>query len=135
TFWPLGEIVKAQAGILESDGPAEAEAKLQSAVGAVIDDEQEGDWIRVRLAPLAGVDGGLDIGERASDADRNEAFTAWRRYLEALAAEYPLVLGFEDLQWADEPMLEFIDRLVEWSAGLPMLVVCASRPELYERHP
>jgi class 3 adenylate cyclase/tetratricopeptide (TPR) repeat protein len=135
TFWPLGEIVKAQAGILESDGPVEAEAKLESAVRAVIDDEQEGDWIRVRLAPLAGIDGGVDIGERASEADRNEAFTAWRRYLEALAAEYPLVLGFEDLQWADEPMLEFIDRLVEWSAGLPMLVVCASRPELYERHP
>ncbi len=42
---------------------------------------------------------------------------------------------FEDLQWTDDVMLDFIEHLVDWTVGLPLLVVCAARPELYERHP
>jgi predicted ATPase len=47
----------------------------------------------------------------------------------------PTVLVFEDLQWADEGMLGFIEHLVDWTVGLPLLVVCTARPEVYERHP
>jgi class 3 adenylate cyclase len=131
TFWALGEIVKAQAGIVESDQPKEGQAKLARSVEPLFHDEQERDWVTARLAALVGASGGVEPGS----VDRTEAFTAWRRYLESLAVEYPLVLVFEDLQWGDHALISFIDELVALAIDLPLLVVCAARPELYERHP
>jgi class 3 adenylate cyclase/tetratricopeptide (TPR) repeat protein len=128
TFWALGEIVKAQAGILESDDSNAATAKLEASVEAVIPDPAEQDWIRARLSPLVGV------GAGAAGTSRDESFTAWRGYLEAVAAQRPLVVLFEDLHWADEALLEFLDHLLDWSLGVPILVLCTARPELYELH-
>jgi class 3 adenylate cyclase/tetratricopeptide (TPR) repeat protein len=127
SFWAFGEIVKAEAGILESDGPHEASAKLAASL-AHLDDPAERDWIRTRLAPLAGVEG-------AGDVPRDELFTAWRRYVEMLASHSPTVLVFEDLQWADDALLGFIEHLADWVVGLPLFMCCTARPELYERHP
>jgi class 3 adenylate cyclase len=125
TFWALGEIVKAEAGILESDSAEVASAKLDAAVSP---DEPERQWLLQRLAPLVGV-------EAASPAERQELFTAWRRFLEGLAISRPSVLVFEDLHWADEALLAFLEYLAEWSQGVPLLVLCTARPELYERRP
>jgi class 3 adenylate cyclase/tetratricopeptide (TPR) repeat protein len=127
TLWALGEIVKAESGILESDGPAEAEAKLVRAVDAAVDNGSERQWLTGRLAPLVGLGRG--------GAERTESFAACRRFLEVLAGERPLVVFFEDLHWADAALLDFIEELVEASAGAPMLVVCSARPELSERRP
>jgi class 3 adenylate cyclase len=125
TFWALGEIVKAEAGILESDSAEIAVTKLN---GAVSPEEPERQWLLQRLLPLVGA-------EAASPAERQELFTAWRRYLEGLAAARPSVLVFEDLHWADEALLAFLEHLAEWSQGVPLLVLCTARPELYERRP
>ncbi len=125
TFWALGEIVKAEAGILESDSAEVAAAKLEAAVSP---DEPERRWLVQRLGPLVGV-------EAASQAERQELFTAWRRFLEGLAAARPSVLVFEDLHWADEALLAFLEHVAEWSEGVPLLVLCTARPELYEQHP
>ena len=124
TFWALGEIVKAHAGILESDGPAEAAAKLETTVAEMTD----GRWLHARLGPLVGVAGGEVV-------EREESYAAWQRFLEEIAATGPLVLLFEDLHWADPALLTFVERLVDWSRGLPILVLCTGRPELFERHP
>jgi len=124
TFWALGEIVKAEAGILESDSAQVAEAKLAAAIA---DEDAERAWLQQRLSPLVGVD--------ASPAERPELFTAWRRFLEGLAAARPTVLVFEDLHWADEALLAFLEHLAEWAEGVPLLVLCTARPELYERYP
>ncbi len=121
TFWALGEMVKAQAGILEGDDEAEAARKLSEAVSDP--------WIESHLRPLVGLAGGA---EPSGDA-RDEAFTAWRRFFEGLADERPLVLVFEDLHWADDHLLDFVDHLVEWSSGVPLLVVGTARPELLSR--
>jgi class 3 adenylate cyclase len=125
TFWALGEIVKAEAGILESDSAEVATAKLEAAVSP---DEPERQWLLQRLVPLVGV-------EAASPAEQQELFTAWRRFLEGLAASRATVLVFEDLHWADEALLDFLEHLAEWSQGVPMLALCTARPELYERRP
>ena len=125
TFWALGEIVKAEAGILDSDSAEVAVAKLEDAIPP---EESERQWLLQRLAPLVGI-------EAASAAEREELFAAWRRYLESLAAAGPRVLVFDDLHWADEALLAFLEYLVEWSQGIPLLVLCAARPELYERRP
>jgi tetratricopeptide (TPR) repeat protein len=125
TFWALGEIVKSEAAILESDSAAVAAAKLDAVVSP---EEPERPWLLQRLAPLVGV-------EAASSAERQESFTAWRRFFEGLAAARPTVLVFEDLHWADEALLAFLEHQAEWSQGVPLLVLCAARPELYERRP
>ena len=128
TFWALGEIVKAQAGILESDESDAASAKLAASVDAVVPESSEQEWIRARLAPLLG------ISTDGAGSSREESFTAWRSYLEAVAAQRPLVVLFEDLHWADAALLEFLDHLMDWSLGVPILVLCTARPELYELH-
>jgi class 3 adenylate cyclase/tetratricopeptide (TPR) repeat protein len=129
TFWALGEIVKAHAGILESDSPTDAGAKLGAAIDGLIEDETDRDWFRGRLAPL--------IGAETSEVAvaREESFTAWQRFLEAVAAQRPLVLVVEDLHWADAALVDFLDHLVDWSSGVPLVLLIAARPELYERHP
>ncbi|CAN5796254.1 hypothetical protein BH20ACT14_BH20ACT14_00320 [soil metagenome] len=123
TFWALGEIVKAQTGILESDTAEQADAKLREAT--------TDEWVRSHLRPLVGLSVG-GVGERDG---REEAFTAWRRFFEGVAAERPLTLVFEDMHWADENLLDFVDHLVDWASGVPLLVVCTARPEFLERRP
>ncbi len=127
TFWALGEIVKAHAGILESDSPEDAHRKLTAAVHAAFQQPSEREWMSARLSPL--------VGLPAPPADREESFAAWRSLLEAAGSVRPLVLVVEDLHWADDAMLEFIEHVVDWSTDVPMLVVCTARPELYERRP
>ncbi|MGH2540565.1 MAG: ATP-binding protein, partial [Actinomycetota bacterium] len=128
TFWALGEVVKSHAGILESDTPEQAASKLDLAVSEIVEEEGERDWIRSRLEPLVGL-------EEAQTAEREESFTAWRTFLEAIASTRPLVLVFEDLHWADPAMLAFVEHLADWASGVPLFVLCTARPELYERDP
>jgi class 3 adenylate cyclase/tetratricopeptide (TPR) repeat protein len=130
TFWALGEIIKAHAGILESDNFDQTTDKLTSAITSVIKETSEQHWFLSRLGSLVGVE---VSGGRSPQ--KEESFTAWRRFLEAIAEQRPLVLVFEDLHWADPSLMEFIDHLLEWVTGVPMLVVCTARPELYDRHP
>ncbi|HZP90639.1 MAG TPA: AAA family ATPase [Actinomycetota bacterium] len=129
SFWALSEIVKAETDILDSDPAEEALGKLAGGVARLVQDPSERDWLLARLAPLVG------LGGEAPSADRNESFHAWRRYLEAMAAHHATVLVFEDLQWADPALIEFVEHLVDWATSLPLLVICAARPELYERRP
>jgi predicted ATPase/class 3 adenylate cyclase len=131
SFWALGEIVKAQAGILETDAEEEAWAKLAAAVEPVLPDESEALWVTAHLRPLAGL---AATGEGAADR-RGEAFAAWRRFFEALAEQRPLVLVFEDLHWADDGLLDFVDQLADRLADVPVLLVASARPELLTRRP
>jgi class 3 adenylate cyclase/tetratricopeptide (TPR) repeat protein len=124
TFYALAQIVKAEAGILDSDDVETARGKLTHAVAALTElDEQDRAWVTARLAPLAGLAGEGGAGE-------GERFTAWRRFLEALAAEAPLVLVVEDAHWADAQLLAFLGHLAEYSEGRPVLLVVTARPEL-----
>ncbi len=129
SYWALGEMAKAQAGVLESDSADEAEAKLAEAVDALVADREEAAWVVGHLRPLVGLGGEPGAGAEA----RGEAFAAWRRFLEALAEQRATVLVFEDLHWADDGLLDFVDGLVDRATGVPLLVVCSARPELLTR--
>jgi hypothetical protein len=127
SYWALAEMVKAQAGILETDDAAEAEAKLARTLEELVDEDV--DWIRNHLRPLIGQASASDLESH----QREEAFVAWRRFFEALAERRPLVLVFEDVHWADDGLLDFIEHLVDWVRDVPMLVLCTARLELLER--
>jgi class 3 adenylate cyclase/tetratricopeptide (TPR) repeat protein len=128
-FWALGEIVKAHAGILESDSVEDAGGKLDRTLAAAEPLEPgEREWLHARLAPLVGA-------EASGEAQQEEAFAAWRRFLEVMAGSDPIVCVFEDLHWADPAMLSFIEHLADWTEGVAMLLVGTARPELAETHP
>ena len=124
TFWALGEIVKAHAGILETDDREQASKKLSDS----IPDGPDRGWMTQRVLPLLGVDA-------SSPAEREELFAAWRGFLEAVAEQAPTVLVFEDIHWADDAMLAFLEHVADRTEGVSLLVVCTARPELFDRHP
>jgi predicted ATPase len=129
SYWALGEMAKAQAGVLESDSADEASQKLAAAVGVLISDPAEADWVTGHLMRLLGL--GADATPGAES--RGEGFAAWRRFFEALGEQRPTVLVFEDLHWADDGLLDFVDGLVDRATGVPLLVLCSARPELLTR--
>jgi class 3 adenylate cyclase/tetratricopeptide (TPR) repeat protein len=130
TFWALSEIVKAQAGILESDSADEASNKLGEMLVEIVQPAEVA-WLETRLRPLVGLNVETDLGGDR----RTESFAAWRRFFEALAAKRPLVLVFEDVHWADDDLLDFVDELADWVESVPLLVLCTARPELLDRRP
>jgi DNA-binding SARP family transcriptional activator/tetratricopeptide (TPR) repeat protein len=136
TFGALAEIVKAEAGILETDTPDRVDRKiLQATDYALGDDPAAVAWVSAHLRLLVGAGDERSIQPPRQD----EAFAAWRRFLHSLAARRPLVLVVEDLHCADDALLGFLQSLVESSSGpaaeVSMLVVATARPELLERRP
>src|SRR6266508_3840109 len=136
TFWTLSMIVKAETGILETDTAAQAERKLARAAAAILPGPDIATWVAGKLRRLVGA----SAPAGPASGDQEEAFAAWRRFLYGLARRRPLVLVAEDLHWADDALLDFLERLVApqgpAEAGpVPLLVVATARPELLERRP
>ncbi len=127
TLWALGEIVKGQSWILESDDVAAAAEKLEVTVGNFVD-EPDQEAVRGRLEPLVGL-----LPDHPRPVPPSENHAAWRRFLEAVAATHPLVLVFEDLHLADPGTLAFVTHLAERVRGAPVLIVATARLELLER--
>ena len=125
TFWALGEIVKAHAGILESD-PTRRRRPPSSTSCCPRATSEPGS---------ASVCCHCSGSRHPPSAEREELFAAWRRFLEHIAEAEPTVLVFEDLHWADDALLAFLEHLADRAEGVPLLIVCTARPELYERHP
>jgi tetratricopeptide (TPR) repeat protein len=126
TFWALGEMVRARADINELDDSASTRAKLGASVARFITDPGDRDRVERALGTLLGV-------AEAPSGGAGELYSAWRLYFERMAEQQMVVLLFEDLHWADPGLLDFIDHLLEWSRGLPILIVTLARPELLER--
>ncbi len=127
-YWALNEMVRMRAGIVENEPPETAREKLRRTVEEFVELGEERRWVEPRLAHLVGLE------ERAA-ADPRDLYAAWRFFFERLAAQQLTVLVFEDLQWADSGLLDFIEYLLEWSRSSPILVVTLARPELAERRP
>jgi class 3 adenylate cyclase/tetratricopeptide (TPR) repeat protein len=127
-YWALAEMVRTRARIQEEENPAAAREKLRAIVEEYVSDERERRLVEPRLAHL------LRLEERP-EADRADLFSGWRLFFERLSYEAPVILAFEDLQWADSGLLDFIDYLLEWSAEYPIFVLALGRSELRDRRP
>ena len=117
-----------RAGITEGEDPSEARAKLAASVGEFVSEAEERRWVEQALAYLLGL-------ADAPGGDREELFSAWRTFFERIAERGPTVLVFEDLQWADPGLIDFIESIVEWSRTRAIFVLTLSRPELLQRRP
>jgi tetratricopeptide (TPR) repeat protein len=121
-FWPIASMVKASAGITDDDPAAEAFEKLR----LCCESEAVADLLGVALGVLGAAD---DSGASTE--------TSWAalRWAEQLAEAQPLVLVFEDVQWADERLLELVEHLSRSLRDVPVLIVCVARLELLEERP
>ena len=125
TFWPLAEIVKQAAGIEDTDAPDEAVAKIGAVLSA--EDPEQASLIVDRVSAA--------IGLGQAQGVIQETFWAFRRLLEILAGDRPLVAVIDDIHWAEPTLLDLLEYVTGFSRGSPLLLLCTARPELREGHP
>jgi class 3 adenylate cyclase/tetratricopeptide (TPR) repeat protein len=125
TFWALAEMVRRRAGLAERDDEPTTRQRLGETLLEFVPDPGERERLEPALLALLGV------GD-AAGGRREELFAAWRTFFERVAADHPAILLFEDLQWADPGLIDFVDHLMEWANG-PIYVVTLARPDLLER--
>lgn len=128
TFWALGEMVRLRAGIVETGNTLRTRTKLHDAVNEFVTGPADQAWIEPRLAALLGLD-------PAPPGDQSEFFAAIRRFFQSIAQRGTSVLVFEDFNWADEGLVDFVGELVELSPHHPILVITLARPDLLDRVP
>jgi class 3 adenylate cyclase/tetratricopeptide (TPR) repeat protein len=128
TYWALAEMVRSRAGIAEGESQSDALRKLHATVEEYVSDPDERQWVEPRLANLLGL-------EERSAPDQQDLFSAWRLFFERMAERNPTVLVFEDMEWADVALVEFIEYLLNWSRNYPLFLLILGRPEFTERHP
>ncbi len=123
TYWPIAEAVRRAAAISDEHQPDEARHRI----AALLEGVERSDRIVDGVAELIG------LGEGARTAE--EGFWAVRRFFEGLARTQPLVLVFDDIHWAEETFLDLLGYVVEWTSGVPVLMICLARKELLDRRP
>jgi len=128
TYWALADMVRMRCRIAEDEEAAQGLEKLRAVLDEHVLDAEERAFVEPRLAHLLG------YADRA-EHEKHDLFAAWRLFFEKLTTVHPTVLAFEDLQWADESLLDFIEYLLDWSRDHPLFVVSLARPELLERRP
>jgi class 3 adenylate cyclase/tetratricopeptide (TPR) repeat protein len=128
TFWALGEMVRQRAGLAQADDETTTRERIAAIVAEHVPDAEDRRWVEPGLLTLLGL-------EPAPPGGRDVLFAGWRIFFERIAARGTAILLFEDLQWADSGLLDFIDHLLEWSRGAPLLVVTLARPELFDKRP
>jgi class 3 adenylate cyclase/tetratricopeptide (TPR) repeat protein len=132
TFWALSEMVRQRAGIAESEERDSAIDKLGAMLAEYVPEENERQSIEPPLRSLLGLQS-ADVDD--AGGQRDTLFAAWRTLFERISDRGTVIMIFEDLQWADGGLLEFIEHLLEWSRSHPIYVLTLTRPELFERHP
>src|SRR5207247_9152224 len=93
---------RGRAGLVEADDEATTRAKVKATLAEHVPDPEEQRWIEPALLALLGVESGI-----ASD----QLFAAWRTFFERIGTTGTVVMVFEDLQWADPGLLDFIEQL------------------------
>ncbi|HET7645547.1 MAG TPA: adenylate/guanylate cyclase domain-containing protein [Candidatus Limnocylindria bacterium] len=128
SFWALGEMVRMRAGIGEGNDAATTRERIAATLAEFVTDADERASLEGPLLHLLGLSDGTAF-------ERSALFVAWRTFFERIAERGPVVMVFEDLQWADDGLLDFIEDLVTWSRGRSIYVITLARPELLDTRP
>ena len=134
SYWPLAEIVKAYAQVLDTDSAEDARARVTEAAAAALAGAGAGEAAELAAVLAASVALGETDPSRGAQELRAETQLAWRAFFTALASAAPTVVLIEDIQWADAAVLDLLEDVASHTAG-PLFVLCTSRPELTARRP
>ena len=116
TYWPLAEVLKEHLGIMENEPPS-----------AVMD--------RLGRRQILGLTLGLDVTNGLHPLAARDLFQdAWVEFVEEIAAERTVVMLIEDIHWAEDLLVDLLERLVR-HARRPVLLIVTGRPELLEQRP
>ncbi|MDX6413485.1 MAG: hypothetical protein QOH23_895, partial [Gaiellaceae bacterium] len=130
TYWPVTEIVKSAAGILQSDDRATMVTKLDAFIDAL--PTQDADELRTIAAALSNVIG-IPMTPRgtyaAGEIAQVELHWGLRRTAQLLASDRPTMFVFEDLHWAEPTLIELLEYLGTKQEGTPLLAIWTARPE------
>lgn len=128
-YHALLDILRSQADLLDTDSPEMVRDKVAG-------------WLREVLPDHAELLDGLLLAVSTEDEPaidpsllRQRLFDAWRTLIGALAAQRPLILALEDLHWADDGVLDFVEMVSRSAEPMALLVLCLARPDLLERRP
>lgn len=124
----LSDMIRRRIGVSEDEGHAVVVAALDASLDDVLDDAAERSRLRPWFMALLGCG-------PSPDGDRSEFDAAVRAYFAHLSEDATTVLVFDDLQWADAGLLDFVEQLSDWMPDAPVLVLAITRPELLERRP
>jgi len=133
-FWALAEIVRGRLGILEGDPSEVVVQRLVDGLEFHMGDSDERSWLLPRMATLIGVG---DLVSSGTSFSRDDLFAAWRTFLERIARSDGSVAAYlqiDDLQWADQGLLDFIDHLLDTGTA-PIFILTLARSELTDRTP
>src|SRR4051812_22722545 len=139
-YWAVGEILRSQFDIVDTDRSDVAWGKLATGIAELLSDEdadleESAERQAALIGRLLGIEVPGDLAAAATEDPqrlRESFFAAVRAVIEAMAQQQPMVLAFEDIHWADEGMLDLIEHLAQWVRG-PLLILCLTREELLER--
>jgi class 3 adenylate cyclase len=137
TYWPMAEILKALAGVRDTDPPDRTLARIASLGGDVItfDVATEPQTVAAALAFTVGVEDPASSFRAMEPREvRAKIHAAWRSLFSALASRSPVVAVIEDIHWAEPALLDLLEELAERVVG-PVLFLCPSRPEITDRRP
>jgi adenylate cyclase len=135
-YWALGEIIRAESGIVDADSSQEAWRKLHAYVTNLPGMQRAGSELKAAsIGTSLGLEVPTDLSPEApDDPERARAafFAALRSTVQARAQRGPLLIAFEDIHWADDGMLDAIEHLAQWVRA-PLMLLCLTRDELLKR--
>ena len=126
-FWALSEMLRHLLGLRDDEAGAVARASLTERLPQWVSNDEERHFVEPRLGVL------LEATDR--EFTRQELFAAWRLFFERVSDVQPVVLHFEDVQWAGRELLDFLTYLLDWSAERPLFLLTAARTEGDQEHP
>jgi predicted ATPase/class 3 adenylate cyclase len=135
TYWPLAEMLKTEAGILDTDSPTAVVAKARAHLASTLAEDPQAPGLGDVLLASIGVSTGTEpLSGTDSAVAQQTVLAAWRRYIETRAAAEPIVAIFEDIHWADASLLNLVEALAARLHG-PVLFLCLARSDLVEHRP
>lgn len=123
TYWPLREVVHGAVGIVEVDDAAAARARLDDVLAAQRDGQQVADHLAAAIGLSDDAVPGVEIPWAA------------RTLLEVLARQAPLIVIWDDLQWAEPPFLQLVEHIADLARDVPLMLLCMARPEFLDQNP
>jgi class 3 adenylate cyclase/tetratricopeptide (TPR) repeat protein len=123
TYWPIAELVRGLAGVVEADAAEAARVKVR----ALFADASDADTLAAALL--------FAMGLSADAATGDDVAWAFRRLLERQAEARPVVAVIEDIHWAEPALLELVEETAAWTRDSPLVILCPGRPELLDANP